>query len=47
MAAAVALGSAQAFTEASVDLTCAFPALPGLPLMITFNDADEELFRRG
>lgn len=25
-----------------MDLAYAFPALPGLPLIITFNDADED-----
>lgn len=41
-AACLALGGAQAATEARVDLAMAFKALPGLPLMITFNDADED-----
>jgi hypothetical protein len=42
LAASLALGGAQAATQARVDLAIAFPALPGLPLMITFNDADED-----
>ncbi len=41
-AASEALGGSPAATQARVDLAQAFPALPGLPLMITFNDADED-----
>lgn len=40
--AALGLGGAPADTEARVDLARAFTALPGLPLMITLNDADED-----
>lgn len=41
-AAALALGGRPAATEARVDAAYAFSALPGLPLMITFNDLDED-----
>ncbi|MBI5523822.1 MAG: DUF3786 domain-containing protein [Desulfarculus sp.] len=41
-AACQALGGARTATEARVDLAIAFTALPGLPLMVTFNDADED-----
>ena len=41
-AAALALGGGPAASEARVDAAHAFPALPGLPLLITMNDADED-----